>query len=342
MQDRSRLSLLRRLAPLLCGATLMLLSGCNQDQYPQSAVRPESDYARWIQDLFRVQMIWVVIIFVFVQGLLIYAAVRFRARPNTPEPKPVHGNTMLEIAWTIAPAVILALIAFPTVVTIYKTQGKPPDGSLEVKAIGHQWWWEFQYPSLGIITADEMHVPVDRSVTVTIESQDVLHSFWFPAVGGKRDAVPNRHNHMWFTASRVGTYPGECMELCGVSHANMRMKLVVEPAASFDAWSATQKGGPKEPDSTSVAAQGKKLFLANDCVACHTIQGVSPGILGPNLTHVGSRTTFAGSMFENTPENLALWIKNAPARKPGSLMPGHPQLTPDQVTALVAYLQSLK
>jgi cytochrome c oxidase subunit 2 len=338
---RIRIALRTLFLPLIA---LAALSGCTQEQYPQSAVHPRSDYARWIQSLLETQVIWVVIIFVLVQALLIYAAVRYRSRPNAPEPKHVHGHTLLEIAWTIAPAIVLALIAVPTVLTIYKTQGTPPPGALTVRAIGHQWWWEFQYPELGVVTASEMYVPLGRPISVKIETVDVLHSFWFPAAGGKRDAVPGQVNRIWFTPEVEGTYPGQCMELCGISHANMRMKLMVVSPARFDEWVAEQKSPPVEPDSTSLAGEGKRIFRQSLCITCHTVQGVAAGVIGPNLTHVGSRTSLAGSIFPNTPEHMGRWIENSPAQKPGSVMPAAATqgLAADQIPALVAYLQSLK
>lgn len=321
-------------------AALAALAGC-AGEYPQSALRPESDYARQIQALIDQQVFWVVAIFAVVLALLVLVVVRFRERPGAPDPKPVHGNTALEIAWTVAPAIILALVAVPTVAVIFKTQTRPPADAVHVKVIGHQWWWEFQYPELGIVTASEMHAPVGRPVVVDIETADVIHSFWFPAMGGKRDAVPAHTNRMWFTPDSIGTYPGQCAELCGISHANMRMTLVVQTPRDFEAWVAAQQAPPAQPDSGSLAWQGKTAFGQSGCIACHTIRGVSEGPIGPNLTHVGSRTTLAGAMFPNTPEHMARWISDPTARKPGSLMPSL-GLTPDQVNALVAYLQSLK
>ena len=322
-------------------SALVMLGGCTLREFPQSTLSPHSNYAWLIQHLLEQLVFWVVIIFVIVQGLLIYAAVRFRSRPGAPDPKPVHGNTVLEIAWTIAPAIILTLIAVPTVLTIYKTQGKPPEGALEVKVIGHQWWWEFQYPSLGVTTASEMHVPIGRPVVVDIETADVVHSFWFPVIGGKRDAIPNRTNHLWFIADSIGVFPGQCAELCGISHANMRMKLMVDSPPDFAAWTAHQKQAAALPDSTTLAGKGRQVFGQGACVACHTIDGLSAGVIGPNLTHVADRTSIAGSIFDNNATNLGKWIQNPPGQKPGSLMPNL-GLTPDQVSALVAYLESLK
>lgn len=319
----------------------LLLAGCSVEQYPQSAVHPRSDYARDIQKLLEQQIFWVVVIFLVVQVLLIVAVMRFRARPGQPDPKPVHGNTALEIAWTVAPTIILAFVAVPTVMTIYKTQGAPPPDALRVKAIGHQWWWEFQYPDLGVTTGSDMHVPVGKPVLVEIETADVIHSFWFPAMGGKRDAIPGRTNRMFFTADSTGEYPGQCAELCGAQHANMKMNLFVHPPESFDAWVADQKALPAEPDSTSLAGLGKRIYSEQACIGCHYIEGVSVGVLGPNLTKFAGRKTLAGGMYENTPENLARWLREPDKMKEGTLMLNL-NLTSEQVDALVAYLQTLK
>ena len=330
-----------RLAAGLLITGALVLCGCALKDYPQSTLHPQSDYAWGIQRLLETLVFWVVVIFVLVEGALIWTVVRFRSRPGTPDPKPVHGNTTLEIAWTIAPALILAFVAVPTVLTIFKTQSKAPAGALEIKVIGHQWWWEFQYPEFGFNTASEMHVPVGRPISLTLETADVLHSFWFPAMGGKRDVVPARTNHMWFTADSLGEFPGQCAELCGTSHANMRAKLYVHPPEDFQAWVAAQQAPPVEPDSTSLAGRGKQVYLEVGCVACHTIRDVSPGILGPDLTHVGSRTSLAGAIFPNDTDHLAKWLADPQARKPGATMLNL-GLNPDQIAALVAYLQSLK
>ncbi len=336
------------------------LLGCATREFPQSSFNPRSDYAAWIQSLNLQLLFWVAVIFLVVETLLVVAVIRFRSRPGAPEPKPVHGNTALEIAWTLAPALILTLVAIPTVVTIFRSQQAPAGGSLAVKVTGHQWWWEFEYPSLGIVTADELHLPLGRPVVLEIGSADVIHSFWIPAMGGKRDAIPTHMNRVWFTPTALGTYPGQCTEFCGTSHANMRMKLVVETPASFAAWAAAQQappvGGGAAPESAATAApalarahtelspraaQGKQIFAQGACVACHTIRGVSAGTIGPNLTHFASRGSFAGAVFERNPENLRRWLADPPGQKPGSLMPNL-GLSSAQILALVAYLQSLR
>jgi cytochrome c oxidase subunit 2 len=331
--------ILRLLAALIVLAPLALY-GCTLQDFPQSTVHPRADFAWDIQHLLQNLLFWVALIFVLVETALIVAVIRFRNRPGLPEPKRIHGHTGIEIAWTIAPAIVLTFIAVPTVLTIFKTQAKAPEGSLQVRVIGHQWWWEFQYPELGIVTASELHVPVGRPIAVSLETADVIHAFWFPAMGGKRDVVPARVNHLWFTAESTGTYMGQCAELCGTSHANMKKLLIVQTPEAFDAWVESQKRLPVEPVPASLEAQGKQVFLDAGCVACHTIEGVAPGVIGPNLNHIGSRRSLAGALFDNTPENMAKWIENPPARKPGAIMPAL-GLPPDQIAALVAYLQSL-
>jgi cytochrome c oxidase subunit 2 len=335
---------LRLAALLLVLLPVVFLAGCTLQEFPQSTLHPKADYAREIHKILELQTWWVVIIFAIVQIMLIVAVMKFKSRPGAPEPKPVHGNTVLEIAWTIAPAIILTMVAIPTVLTIYKTQADRPANALEITVVGHQWWWEFQYPAEKIVTATEMVVPIGKPVVMDIKTADVLHSFWFPAMGGKRDAVGGRTNNMWFTAEATGEYMGQCAELCGTSHANMRMTLKVVTPAEYDAWVLAQQQGPVQPDSGTIEAQGLAIYRASACIACHNIQGVSPGVIGPNLTHVGSRGTIAGGMFTNTPEEMERWILDSPGRKPGSKMLtlDDMKMKPEQVKPIVAYLQSLK
>jgi len=335
---------LRHFGRLLGLLPILFLVGCTLQDYPQSTLHPQADYAHKIHGILTLQTWWVVIIFAIVQLLLIVAVMRFRSRPGSPEPRPVHGNTVLEIAWTIAPAVILTMVAIPTVLTIYETQTDPPADATQVTVIGHQWWWEFQYPDEKIVTASDMVVPVGKPVVMQIKTADVLHSFWFPAMGGKRDAVGGRTNSMWFTPEVTGEFPGQCAELCGTSHANMRMFLRVVTPAEYDAWVAQQQASPALPDSGTIEAQGLALYRSSACIACHKVEGISPGVIGPNLTHVGSRKTLAGGMFPNTAENMEAWILNAPGMKPGAKMLSleEMKMKPEQVKPIVAYLKSLK
>jgi cytochrome c oxidase subunit 2 len=324
---------------LLCA---VLLAGCG-GRFPQSTLAPHSDFGRAIDRLFTDIFWWAALVFVVVETLLLVAIVRFRHRPGRPAPKPAHGHTLLEIAWTIAPAVILVFVAVPTVRTIFVTAGTAPADALKVEVIGHQWWWEYRYPALGIVTADEMHVPLGRPVQVAITSADVIHSFWAPMLGGKRDAIPGRVNRIAFRADSVGEYWGQCAEFCGASHANMRLRVVVDSAPAFETWVQRQQAAPVPPSPASAAEQGRAVFARSACIGCHTIQGVSAGVIGPNLTHLGSRRTLAGGMFPNDSAHLAQWIADAPALKPGSIMTRmKPPLTDADIAALVAYLQSLQ
>ena len=272
--------------------------------------------------------------------VLAYVLVRFRTRPGAPLPQQIRGQTLLEISWTILPAVVLLIIAIPTIQIVFRTQtqGAVP-GAMRVTVRGWQWWWEFRYPDLGIVTANELHLPVGRTVTVDLEGPDVIHSFWVPHLGGKRDVVPGRHNRIVFTPDTAGEHWGQCAEFCGTSHANMRLRVIAESPADFDAWVAQQKAAPAEP--TGLAADGKAVFAKSACVGCHTIAGVSAGVLGPNLTHFGSRTTLAAGLWPNTPDNVAAWVRDPQGLKPGVKMPDL-GLTPEQAKAVAAYLTSLK
>jgi cytochrome c oxidase subunit 2 len=255
----------------------------------------------------------------------------------------LHGHTVLEIGWTLAPALILVFIAVPTMRTIFATAAAAPAGAVRVEVIGHQWWWEFRYPELGIVTANELHLPRGKPVQLDMTSADVIHSFWAPGLGGKRDLTPGRTTRIAFRPDSLGEVAGQCAEFCGASHANMRLRVFVESDSAFAAWAARQQTAAAVPPRGSLAERGQELFAHGACIACHTITGVpqARGTVGPNLTHVGSRTMVAGAMLPNTEEWLRRWITNAPYLKPGSLMPAMP-LPDDQVAALIAYLQSLK
>ena len=332
----------RRIAGVL-GLVFMALvaAACVESPLPQSTIHPVSDFGWKIQDLY-VLIFWLaVFVFVVVEGVLLYAVLRFRRRPDDGLPPQIHGNARLEVAWTLAPAVILAIIAVPTVRTIFDTQSNPPQDALEIRVVGHQWWWEVQYPDHNIVTANEVRVPVGQPVLIKLESVDVIHSFWVPRVGGKMDVVPNHVNQMWFTVDTPGVYPGQCVEFCGTQHANMKFVLVAQTPEEFQAWVAEQQRVPPTP-TEGLAARGAELFAKGACVGCHTVQGTpAQGKVGPDLTHIGSRLTIGAGMLENTPENLALWLKDPQAVKPGNKMPAL-GLSEGDVEALVAYLHSLR
>jgi len=319
---------------------VILLVGCG-GPFPQSALDPASDFAWKLQHLFEGIFLWAVVVFVLVEGALIVAILRFRERPGGPAPKATHGNTVLEIAWTLAPAIVLVLIAIPTVETIWDVDRPARGESLVVEAIGHQWWWEFRYPELGIVTANELHIPVGQQVDVRLTSADVIHSFWFPRLGGKRDVIPGHETQIWFTADSAGLYLGQCAEFCGLSHALMKMELVAESAAEFEAWANGQRADAVVTDSAAFA-DGSQAFMQGGCIACHSVRGtIAQGVIGPDLTHVGSRRRIAAGILENTPANMERWIKNTRGVKPGSLMVV-PELDDEVVQRIVSYLRGLK
>ncbi len=323
-------------------AVPVLLAGCEQI-HPQTTLSPRSDVGWDIQNLFMFIVAAAAVVFVVVEGALIYVALRYRRRPGQEPGPPVgrHGSTRLEITWTALPVIILVVVAVPTVGTIFATAAPAPKDAVQMQVIGHQWWWEFRYPQLHIVTANELHLPVGRTANFALSSADVIHSFWVPKLAGKRDMFPNHVNNLWFTPSAVGDYPAQCAEFCGESHAYMQMRVVVDTPAGFDAWVRDQQARAMTV-ATGGARHGALVFSQSACASCHTIAGTpAVGAVGPNLTHVASRSAIAGQLLANTPANLARWIFNSPSIKPGSHMP--PQnLSKGDLADIVAYLRSLK
>lgn len=437
---------LKRLASYALTAALLIAVSACSDSHPNSTLTPHSDFGREIDYLWDRLLLIGTIVFVLTEGALLYIVFRYRRRDNQPHPPQTHGNTTLEITWTLIPAVILVFIAVPTVRTIVVTQAAAAPGALNIDVTGHQWWWEFRYPEYGITTANEIYIPVGRTVNFRLRSADVIHSFWAPQLGGKRDVVTNRTNYIWLTpdsstASMV--WNGFCAEYCGTAHTYMRFRVFTVTPEEFASWAAGQKtpaqfgapapqiaqqssgtgavGGaqpaiprpqdplanpgaivttdapspafasatsamapgyiyPREkipdyavpnapiprglkftPGLTGNAHRGRQIFSTKTCIGCHAIAGnpSAMGIIGPNLTHFGSRSTLAAGLYPNTPAYLALWIKNSRAMKPGILMPAlgideyDPTLkskvtsaagglTDQQIADIVAYLTSLK
>jgi cytochrome c oxidase subunit 2 len=472
---------LRRLASYaLVAALAFAVASCNE-AHPNTTLDPHSDLGREIDFLWDRLLLLGTIVFILVEGVLVYIVFKYRHRDNQATPPQTHGSTKLEITWTLIPAVILVFIAVPTVKTIFITQAQAAPGSLNIDVTGHQWWWEFRYPEYGVTTANEIYVPVGRTVNFRLRSADVIHSFWTPQLGGKRDVVTNRTNYLWYTpdsATASHVWNGFCAEYCGASHANMRFRVFTVTPAQFDSWVAGQKlparfgavapvaptggpipppleapgvttpGGPNAPSQAAQAAargiaqrssgtgtvggtqpalprgqnpeanpgaqtavpgvtpsnanfastsavppgyifpreqipdyavphspipgglkftpgltgnahRGQQAFTS--CIGCHSIAGnpMAMGITGPNLTHIGSRSTIAAGRFPNTAAYLALWIKNARAMKPEVLMPtwgideydpvlkkkltaANGGLTDQQIADIVAYLTALK
>ncbi len=447
----------RLMAAALPALLAVFFTACSNTQYPNSVFTRLTENNRDVGYLFDV-LIWLgTAVFIFVEGLLLYTIWKYRRRSESDRPKHVHGNTTLEILWTLIPAVILAFIAVPTVQTIFKSQAKASADAIQVEVIGHQWWWEFRYPQYNVVTANELYLPVGRKVSFTLKSVDVIHSFSIPQLAGKRDLMANRTNYLWFTPDSVteNAFNGFCAEFCGASHANMHFKVFTVSPANFEGWAANQKkmaafGAIAPPNTTaqavaptvdttkvrqepaqvpgsvatinqsptapagsvpaapmaghdmsamgapaqqadfstfprdkipphavpgtplpegltyneSVKGDAKRGMdfmtkLGGGCVGCHAIYGnpVMVSTIGPNLTHIASRTTIAAGIYPNDTKHLTLWIKNARRMKPGVAMPtlGAGEWDPvtkahipktglndQQIADIVAYLQALK
>src|SRR5512133_939481 len=325
-----------------------VLEGCATNH---DILTPASDNAARVTDL-SIAIFWIAaVVFVVVEGLLIYTIIRYKGRPGRGIPKQIAGNTPLEVGWTAFPSVVLAIVFVLTLRTLSSIVYNPPNplqpannnpaNAVHIRVIGHQWWWEFQYPDYKITTANEMHVPVGATIFLDIESNDVIHSFWIPALGPKIDGIPGQVNKTWFTTTKAGTYQGQCSEYCGAEHAMMHELVVAEPLDQFNAWVKEQQQ-PIPDNLTSDAQQGERTFMAMPCGTCHTIDGTSAqGKVGPNLTHLASRSVLAGATYENNTSNLTQWLTNPQDLKPGNHMPN--LLTPPSaVNELVAFLQSLK
>jgi cytochrome c oxidase subunit 2 len=286
-------------------------------------------------------------IFTVVTALLCMTLVRFRRREDHDgsEPPQIYGSNPLELAWTVIPIIIVALLSMVTMRTVLAIQiDEAPEDWLAVTAVGHQWWWEFRYPGAGVVTANELHLPVStperpRPSFLRLESRDVIHSFWVPQLGGKLDLIPGRSNHLWMEPREAGVYVGQCAEFCGTQHANMLVRVVVHPEGEFDAWLAAQQG-PAVEDAAH--REGRDVYLETACVNCHSVRGTfSAGGFGPDLTHLMSRTTLGAGVAPLDRSHLTQWVNNPAHLKPGALMPAM-GLVPDRVDALVSYLLSLK
>ena len=287
------------------------------------------------------------VIFLVVFSLLLYSVVKFRKRKSDDgrEPPQVYGSNQVELAWTIIPILIVVALFMATARVIASVQkAARPDNAIEVVAIGHQFWWEYRYPALGVVTANELHVPVsnDNHPTPTfikLLSADTDHSFWVPRLAGKTDLIPNHPNSMWIDPHEPGIYLGQCAQYCGTQHAKMLLRVYVQQRAEFDGWIQQQR----QPATVSNAvSQGQRIFETTACINCHTVAGtVANGHFGPDLTHLMSRDTIAAGAAMNTPENLQQWITNPDAIKPGSLMPAM-QLSDQDLNALTAYLETLR
>jgi cytochrome c oxidase subunit 2 len=355
-----------------------MLSACGEE-YLQSTINPVTDYGEVSLNLYRQVFWWTMVILAVVWALMAYILLRFREKPGQEKPKQIRGHMGLEVAWTIAPAIVVVAIVIPTIQGVFQLQRPPEGDALVVEVTGKRYWWSFHIPELGVTTANELHLPVGRPVSLRLESGDVIHSFWVPQLGGKRDVNPvvtvregqeEKRNWMHFTIREEGVFWGQCAEFCGEGHSLMGIRVIAESEEEFQSWvsdwlvaaptatspevaAAQEAAGAEDP----LVTRGRQVFFGESyCVLCHAIQGTqAAGVIGPNLTRFGGRSTIAAGMVENTQENLARWIKDPRSVKPGVQMPGAQydvtyegmtfpptNLNDEQVRALVAYLSSMK
>ena len=385
----------RRAAALIPLAVIgsSVLSSCAKNA-PQDTFKPEGPAARDITHLAVPVFALSIGIGILVYGVVLFCAVKFRRKDEDHVPKQVHGNSTLEIAWTIIPAALLAGVGVFSVGAVFK-QAREPKDAYNITVVGHQWWWEYQYPQPGqtklspklvtmpdpndkdlakrqgreqknlanvlkqagpvVVSANELHVPAGRNIRLAITSNDVMHNYWVPKLAGKIYAIPGRINHLTLNSDLNDAGKliyGQCAEFCGTSHANMRFKVKIDSPADFEKWLAHQATPAAEPTS-DLAKAGKELFSGAGCTACHWREssktngfeadetGTVGVKIGPNLTHVGARKHFAGAIAELNTPNLKAWLRNPQLFKPGAKMVIR-KLNEDEVTKLVAYIESLK
>ena len=308
---------------------------------------PESVPAHSIFHLATLVLAITLAMFIVVTGLLVYVVLRFRrpANDDGTEPPQVYGSGPLETAWTVVPILIVLVLTLTTARVIHELQdARKPANALDVVMIGHQWWWEIRYPKLGIVTANEMHVPLNDGTNrvatfIELRSADVVHSFWVPRLAGKTDLIPNKVNSMWIEPDRTGLFLGQCAKYCGTQHAKMLLRVYVDTPEEFDRWVRQQR----LPAVNDPAVQaGRHVFEQTACINCHTVVGtVANGRFGPDLTHMMSRDTLASGALANSPDGLRAWIKSPDQIKPGVLMPAM-NLSDVELGQLVAYLRTLK
>jgi cytochrome c oxidase subunit 2 len=273
-------------------------------------------------------------VFIVVAGLVVVAAIRFRARPGGPEAPQHEGAHKWEFVWTAAAALLLLVLFVPTLRGMQFINPAAGSRQPDLIVIGHQWWWEIRYPDDGIVAANEVHIPTGRAMLVRVDSADVIHTFWVPQLAPKIQNIPGHPNEIWLQADAPGNYLGACAQFCGVEHAWMRILVVAQPPAEFAAWTAAQRAPAPAPEAADAVA-GMHLYQSMTCDSCHAA-GVD---VGPDLTHFAARQTLAAGRTANTPEALARWLADPNALKPGVLMPNF-HLTADQVHDLVAYLET--
>jgi cytochrome c oxidase subunit 2 len=339
------------------GFLALALSSCSvlHIDSPLSIFDVKGPFARRIDGLFW-PVFWVAtVVFVLVQGLILFTVIRFRDTPKRKEPKQVHGNAVLEITWTVIPTLILATLAVPTVRAVFDLT-ECGSGAMPVNITAHQWWFEYDYPELGITTANVLVMPAGKEICANMTSADVIHNFWVPNLNGKRYLVPGQYTSLRLQADAPGEFWGHCAEFCGLSHSLMRARVLALSESDWQAWITAQKQPAKVPAEGTPEYAGLQVYLAKGCTACHAVdfedgKGVDdvvrePGTFrGPNLTHFASRDAFAGASLPyeglTHDEALTLWLQNPPKMKPGSFMPNL-GLTAQEIQDVIAWLDSNK
>jgi cytochrome c oxidase subunit 2 len=316
----------------------IVLSGCGSSP---TFLSPASSIAEHEAKLYNNILMMALVVFVFVEIGLIWIVIRDRTREgdNTP-PKQIYGNSKLEITWTAIP-VLLTVVLFAMTVQTMQSVAAPAASANDINlhVIGHRWWWEFDYVDLGIKTANEVHIPVGATVHITLDSVDVIHSFWVPQLSGKTDAIPGQTNRMWLTADQTGEFFGQCAEFCGTEHAMMRIVTVVDSQADFDAWVANQQKPAVQPETAD--QQAGYTLTSTLCASCHSLNPAEiDAKVGPNIAHLFSRSTFAGATYDLNEENLRRWLEDTQPMKPENDM--ILKLTPEEIDSLMDYLVLLK
>ena len=327
-----------RRAALLLAA--LALAGCGR----QSIVSPRSPETHDIQVLWWWMLGIGGVVFFGAVAMLVMAWFR-RHEPGLPyfgTREAIPQALVLVFGIGIPAVVLIALFGVADVYLVSQTSAPNPKTTrLTIDVIGHQWWWQVEYPGTAAVTANEIHIPVDTRVNVVATTADVIHSFWVPQLARKIDEVPGRQNRILLYADRPGSYRGQCAEFCGLQHAHMALYVIAQPMPAFRAWLATMSSDAHTP-TTPAAVAGEHLFMADQCASCHTIRGTqaSYATIGPDLTHLATRSSLAGAEIPNTPSYLERWILNPQAIKPGDRMPDL-GLTRTQAAEIVAYLDSL-
>jgi cytochrome c oxidase subunit II len=313
----------------------------------QSVLSPASAHASAIHQLWLLMLWTTTIVGVVVLAFIAVAVVRGRRRDATARLPPSAERSLVRGVWA-ATTLSLVILLMLLVASVWMTRGVESleaSQAVTIKIIGHQWWWEIEYedsvPSQRVLTANEIHIPVGRPVVLKVSSRDVIHSFWVPNLQGKRDLVPGYITAIWLQPDRPGIFRGQCAEFCGLQHAHMALDVVAEPGPDFDRWLEGMRKPAASPQ-TDEQRKGHAVFMSRRCAGCHAINGSEAfGQMGPDLTHIGSRSTIGAGTLPNTREHMNAWVKNSQASKPGNQMPPNP-LSDEDSRALLAYLEFLK